>query len=66
MPYYTQLPASFATVNADTGLIELGDTGVLNGLPDAQQFDLYDVDETTATTLVRGEDITLIDMPDED
>ncbi|MBV0890726.1 Hint domain-containing protein [Paracoccus sp. Z118] len=61
MPYYTQLPASFATVNADTGLIELGDTGLLNQLSGSESFARYDVAAPTVTTVSPGDDMALTD-----
>lgn len=58
MPYITQLPASFLTLDADTGIADLGNNGVLNDLSGSQSFDTYDVDATQGTTLSRGDAIT--------
>lgn len=58
MPYITQLPASFLTLDADTGIADLGNNGVLNDLGGSQSFDTYDVDATQGTTLSRGDAIT--------
>lgn len=58
MPYITQLPASFLTLDADLGVIDIGNNNVLNNLNSSQSFDIYDVDATTGTTLSRGDNLT--------
>ncbi|MFC0341199.1 Hint domain-containing protein [Paracoccus niistensis] len=60
MPYITQLPASFLTLDADAGVADLGYNGVLNDLSGSQPFDSYDVAATEGTTLTRGDAITTV------
>ncbi|WP_134726544.1 Hint domain-containing protein [Paracoccus luteus] len=57
MPYVTLLSPGFLSVDADAGVIDLGGTQILNNLQPSQSFDLYDVDDTGATTLNRGDAI---------
>lgn len=61
MPYITQFPSSFLTLDADTGAIVLGDTRVLNALNNSQEFDIYDVEATEGTTLSGGDSLTTLD-----
>jgi len=63
MPYVTRFPSSFLTLDADAGVIDLGDTRVLNALNGSQEFDIYDVEATEGTTLTRGDSLTLNDPP---
>lgn len=60
MPYITLLPDSFLTLDADAGVADLGNNGVLNDLSGSQAFDSYDVAATQGTTLTRGDSITTV------
>lgn len=58
MPYITRLPAAFLTLDADAGVADLGNSGLLNDLGGSQPFEIYDVDDTQGTTLSRGDAIS--------
>lgn len=61
MPYITQFPASFLTLDPDLGVINLSGTGVLNDLHSSDDFESYDIDSPTADTVVRGDDLATVD-----
>lgn len=61
MPYYTQLPDATIDLNATTPVISLGDNLLLNELSNSTAFNQYDVDANEATTLNRGDDVSLVD-----
>ncbi|PVA07436.1 Hint domain-containing protein [Thalassorhabdomicrobium marinisediminis] len=61
MPYITEIPASFLTIDPDLGVIDLTGTGVLNDLENSQYFERYDIESPTGDTVTRGDDIAAVD-----
>lgn len=61
MPYVTQIPASLITVGVDGILTYVPNTSLLNAFEDSQEFENYDVDATTGTTLSNGDAIATVD-----
>lgn len=61
MPYVTRLPESFLTVDADLGIIDTGDTRVLNATNPSEEFALYDPPGNSATIVERGDSLRLDD-----
>ena len=61
MPYTTPLPDSFLDLSAETPILTLPPTFVLNDLGNSTAFAQYDVEATSATTLEPGDELTLVD-----
>ncbi len=61
MPYTTPLPDSFLDLSAETPILTLPPTFVLNDLGNSTEFAQYDVEATSATTLEPGDELTLVD-----
>lgn len=61
MPYYTPIPDATIDLNAETPVLGLGNNLLLNELSSSTQFAQYDVDATEATTLSRGDEMSLVD-----
>lgn len=60
MPYFTPIPNATIDLTADTPVLGLGTNLLLNQLSGSTQFAQYDVDATTATTLDRGDAMSLV------
>ncbi|PHQ71733.1 MAG: hemolysin [Paracoccus sp.] len=61
MPYVTQIPASLITVGVDGNLTYVPNTSLLNAFDVSQEFQQYDVDATSGTTLSNGDAIATVD-----
>lgn len=61
MPYFTEIPDATIDLNAGTPVLSLGSNLLLNELYGSSPFSRYDVDATEATTLSRGDDVSLVD-----
>ncbi|MDT1064281.1 Hint domain-containing protein [Paracoccus sp. CPCC 101403] len=55
MPYVTAMPDATIDLTADTPVVSLGDNLVLNDLSASQEFDLYDIQETSGATVDPGD-----------
>ena len=62
MPYTTKVPGSLIDLESTAPVLTLPPTFVLNDLGSPIEFDRYDVEATSATTLDRGDDLTLVDQ----
>ncbi|WP_103172791.1 Hint domain-containing protein [Paracoccus sp. SY] len=62
MPYTTPVPGSLIDLEAATPVLTLPPTFVLNNLGSPTQFNQYDVDATSATTLGQGDALTLVNQ----
>ncbi|CAM3196501.1 Hint domain-containing protein [Paracoccus aminovorans] len=58
MPYYTLIPDATIDLNAETPVISLGNSLILNELSGSTEFDQYDVGSPGATTLQPGDTFT--------
>lgn len=61
MAYYTQIPDATIDLTATTPVLSLGNNLLLNELSGSNEFSQYDVDANSATTLTRGDDVSLVD-----
>lgn len=61
MPYYTHIPGATINLDLETPVISLGNNLLLNQLYTSTEFSQYDVDATSATTLQRGDELSLVD-----
>lgn len=61
MPYTTPIPDSFIDLSSGLPVLTLPPTFVLNDLGTSTEFEQYDVAAPSATTLERGDQLTLID-----
>lgn len=59
-PNYTEIPDATIDLNATTPALDLGSILLLNSLYASQPFAKYDVEDTGATTLTRGDDVDLV------
>ncbi|MDF3853754.1 Hint domain-containing protein [Paracoccus sp. P2] len=61
MPFFTEIPDATIDLEAATPVLSLGSNLLLNRLGGSTQFAQYDVDASQATTLRRGDDVSLVD-----
>lgn len=61
MPYFTEIPDATIDLNATTPVLSLGNNLLLNELYNSNPFNQFDVDANEATTLNRGDDVSLVD-----
>ncbi|WP_240544642.1 Hint domain-containing protein [Paracoccus sp. AK26] len=60
MPYTTPVPGSLIDLESDLPVLTIPPTSVLNDLDAPTEFDRYDVEANSATTLDRGDQLTLV------
>lgn len=60
MPYTTSVPGSLIDLESDLPILTIPPTIVLNDLGAPTEFDRYDVEANSATTLDKGDQLTLV------